>query len=199
MVAGRHHYPDVVLEVDHTTDVRGGKLGRYASWGFPELWVEVPEHWTPSRPRGLAPGLTIYLLEEGRYRESPESRAFPGWRARSIHDALNETVRSGWTHAKLEQVGRRLGEREGTGPDDDPMLRSLRDQSRAEGEAKGRAEGLAEAVRGILRSRGIECSESFLAGLPDALAGSTVEARLAIDAALACDGERDFRARIGIR
>ena len=199
MVAGRHHYPDVVLEVDHTTDVRRGKLGRYESWGFPEVWVEVPEHWTPSRPRGLAPGLTIYLLEEGRYRESPESRAFPGWRARSIHDALNETMRSGWTHAKLEQVGRRLGEREGTGPDDDPMLRSLRDQGRAEGRAKGHAEGLAEAVRGILRSRGVECSESFLAGLPDALAGSAVEARLAIDAALACDGERDFRTRIGIR
>ena len=43
---------------------------------------------------------------------------------------------------------------------------------------------LAEAVRAILRSRGIECSESFLAGLPDELAGRIVT------------GKRDFRARI---
>ena len=62
-VVGRHNYPDVVLEVDHTTDVRRGKLKLYESWGFPELWVEVPEHRVASRPRGLVPGLTIHLLE----------------------------------------------------------------------------------------------------------------------------------------
>ena len=28
--------PDVVLEVDHTTDVHRGKLALYESWGFPE-------------------------------------------------------------------------------------------------------------------------------------------------------------------
>ena len=37
VVVGEHDYPDVVLEVDHTTDVRPWKLGMYASWGFPEL------------------------------------------------------------------------------------------------------------------------------------------------------------------
>ena len=216
MVVGRHHYPDVVLEVDHTTDVRRGKLGRYESWGFPEVWVETPESWTPSRPRGLSPGLTVYLLEGGRYRESPESRAFPGWRARSIHEAMNESELSGWTHMRLERLGRVLGEWEGTGPDDSPLLRSLRDESRSEGRAegeakgraqgltegraKGRAEGLAEAVREVLGSRGIECSERFLAELPDELArAGAVESRLAIAAAFACEGERDFLARIRAR
>ena len=42
MRVGEHNFPDVVLEVDHTTDVRRGKLRLYESWGFPELWVEVP-------------------------------------------------------------------------------------------------------------------------------------------------------------
>ena len=202
LVVGRS-FPDVVLEVDHTTDVRRGKLGRYESWGFPEVWVETPESWTPSRPRGLSPGLTVYLLEGGRYRESPESRAFPGWRARSIHEAMNESEFSGWTHLRLERLGRALGEWEGTGPDDSPLLRSLRDESRAEGraegEAKGRAEGLAEAVREVLRSRGVECSERFLAELPEALARGGVESRLAIAAAFACEGEDDFLARIRAR
>ena len=39
---GDDSLPDVVLEVDNTTDVRRGKLGLYESWGFPEVWVEVP-------------------------------------------------------------------------------------------------------------------------------------------------------------
>ena len=34
--------PDVVLEVDHTTDVRRRKLGIYMECGFPEIWVLVP-------------------------------------------------------------------------------------------------------------------------------------------------------------
>ena len=33
---GTDTLPDVVLEVDNTTDVRRGKLGLYESWGFPE-------------------------------------------------------------------------------------------------------------------------------------------------------------------
>ena len=43
LVIGEHDLPDVVLEVDHTTDVRPGKLLLlYEAWGFPELWVVVP-------------------------------------------------------------------------------------------------------------------------------------------------------------
>ena len=217
MVVGEHNYPDVVLEVDHTTDVRRGKLKLYESWGFPEVWVEVPEHQVASRPRGLMPGLTIHLLEDGAYRVSPESVAFPGWRAEDIHEAMNEPAPSGRTHGILERLGRRLGAREGTGPDDDALMRSLRGQSRAEGlaeglvegEHKGRAKGLAEGrrkgraegrmegraemVREMLRSRGIAVSESFPADVP----GFAESPRAAVvAAALGCDGERDFHARI---
>ena len=175
MVVGRHSYPDVVLEVDHTTDVRRGKLKLYESWGFPEVWVEVPEHRVASRPRGLAPGLTIHLLEEGTYRASPESRAFPGWRAEAIHEAMNEAGRSVRTNEVLERLGRRLGSREGTGPDDDALMRSLRGQSRAEGmaegmaegEKKGRTKGLAEGRR---KGRAEGLAEGERRGRADALA-----------------------------
>ena len=94
MVIGVDDFPDVVLEVDHTTDVRRGKLGLYESWGFPEIWVEVPDRTAPSRPRGRRPGLTIHLLQDGSYRTAPESRAFPGWRAEEIHAAFNESTLS---------------------------------------------------------------------------------------------------------
>ena len=189
MVVGRHNYPDVVLEVDHTTDVRRGKLKLYESWGFPEVWVEVPEQWVASRPRGLGPGLTIHLLEDGVYRASPESVAFPGWRVEAIHEAMNEAERSVRTNERLERLGRGLGSREGTGPDDDALMRSLRGQSRAEGEKKGRA-GM---VRQMLLSRDIEVSEGFPSNVPGF--GESPEAVL-VDAALACDSERDFHARI---
>ena len=186
MVVGEHPYPDVVLEVDHTTDVRRGKLKLYEAWGFPEVWVEVPERRTPSRPRGTLPGLTIHLMEEGAYRKSRASLAFPGWRAEAIHDALNEVEPSAWTHARLERLGRTLGERDGTGgPDDDPLLRSLRDESRTEARSK--------MVRQLLRSRGIPVSAEFPGRAP-ALAGSPEEVLVA--AALACDSEPDFHARI---
>ena len=189
MVVGRHNYPDVVLEVDHTTDVRRGKLKLYESWGFPEVWVEVPESWVASRPRGLVPVLTIHLLEEGVYRESPESVAFPGWRAEAIHEAMNEAERSVRTNEILERLGRVLGSRDGTGPDDDALMRSLRGQSRAEGEARGQA----RMVRQMLLSRNLEVSEGFPLNVPGF--GESPEAVL-VDAALACDGERDFHARI---
>ena len=189
MVVGKHNYPDVVLEVDHTTDVRRGKLKLYEAWGFPEVWVEVPDHTAPSRPRGRLPGLTIHLLEGGVYRESPVSRAFPGWRATAIHEALGEIEPSGWTHATLKRLGRTLGARDGTGPDDDPLLRDLRDESREE----GREEGRARTIRRILLSRGIEVSAGFPADAPGFAESPEDEA---VDAALACDSERDFHARL---
>ena len=197
MRVGEHNFPDVVLEVDHTTDVRRGKLRLYESWGFPELWVEVPDPRTPSRPESRPSGLTIHLLERGAYRSSPVSRAFPGWTAQAIHDAMNEPAPSARTHAILEGVGRALGAREGTGPDDDPLLRSLRDQSRAEGRQKDRAEGEARGRAGmacaILASRGIDVSEGFPANVP-AFAESPVA--VVVAAALHCESEQDFRKRI---
>ena len=130
---GMDALPDVVLEVDNTTDVRRGKLGLYESWGFREVWVEVPDEPVPSRPAALrpGPGLTIYALERGRLRPAPASRAFPGWTAEEIHLALNEPELSEETAGVLNRVGRILGAAQGTGPDSDPFLRRQRRESQA--------------------------------------------------------------------
>ena len=185
MVVGEDDFPDVVLEVDHTTDVHRGKLALYQSWGFPEVWVEVPEAPSPSRPHRRRPGLTIHLLEHGRFRVATESRAFPGWRAEEIHLALNEPVPSSQTSAAVERVAAALGEREGTGPDDDPLLRSQRRQ--------GFEHGRARMVRQILLSRGIAVSPRFPAAA-DAFAAASEEALLT--AALGCTDETDFLAAL---
>ena len=87
------------MVVDHTTDARRGKLPLYESWGFPEVWVDVPDAPSPSRPRARRPGLTIHLLALGRYRVAAESRALPGWTAAEIHEALNEAEPSARTSA----------------------------------------------------------------------------------------------------
>ena len=159
MEIGWHDRPDVVLEVDHTTDVRRGKLALYEAWGFPEVWVDVPEAgYAVRRPAGLSPGLTIHLLEDGGYRTAAHSRTFPDWSAAEIHTALNEETLSVETSRVLRRVGRALGTRTGTGPDDTPWLRMERQESRVEGHAaghaegriKGHAEGRAEGERGLL-------------------------------------------------
>ena len=147
MVIGEHDFPDVVLEVDHTTDVRRGKLGLYEQWGFPEVWVQVPDKPSASRPRRRLPGLTIHVLEDGAYRESAESRALPGWTAQEIHAALDEETASPATLRVLERVGRALGAREGTGPDDDLFQRSLRRESAERGREEGRKEGIEDTLR----------------------------------------------------
>ena len=202
---GSDTLPDVVLEVDNTTDVRRGKLALYESWGFPEVWVEVPDTASPSRPVGLRSGLTIHLLGERGYRTAPSSRAFPEWTAQEIHEALNEPESSAATVAVLRRVGRALGAAEGTGPDDDPLLRSERAESRAKGraegfakaraegfargQAKGRAELLIEAVLQVFEARGLPVSEA----LPGRLAElERVSAAVLMQAALQCRDERHF-------
>ena len=189
MVVGEDDFPDLVLEVDHSTDVRRGKLKLYESWGFPEIWVEVPEQRAPSRPRSRLPGLTIHLLQGDAYEVSPESRAFPGWKAEEIHAALNEAELSAQTVAVLERVGAALGAREGTGPDDDPQMRGHLRQA----VEKGRAESKAKAVRQILTARGIPVSKHFPTDVPW-FAEATEE--VAINAALACDSETEFGVRL---
>ncbi|MCY4484417.1 MAG: Uma2 family endonuclease [Spirochaetaceae bacterium] len=193
MVVGEDDYPDVVLEVDHTTDVHRGKLALYESWGFPEVWVEVPDAPAPSRPHRRRPGLTIHLLEHGGFRVAAVSRAFPGWRAEEIHLALNEPVPSARTSAALQRVAGALGAREGTGPDDDLLLRAQRRQGFERGRAKGHAEGRAGMVHQILRSRGIEVSARFDTAA-DAFATAPGEALLA--AALGCADEAEFLAAL---
>ena len=153
-----------------------------------------------------------------------ESLAFPGWKAVAIHQAMNESGRSVRTNRILEGLGRGMGEREGTGPDDDALMRSLRGQSRAEGLAEGKAEGekkgrtkglaegrrqgraeglaegerkgradtLAKMARRMLRSRGVEVSEGFLAD--PAFATSSEDA--VFEAALACADEAQFLAAL---
>ena len=192
MVVGEHDFPDVVVEVDNTTDVRKGKLWLYEEWGFPEVWVEVPERRSPSRPSGLLPGLTIHLLDAGSYRTAAESRAFPGWTAAEIHTAMTEPELSAATSEVLTRVGRALGEREGTGPDDMPWLRFQREEGRAIGRAQGRAALLETLMRRILASRGMP--ESTFRLDDSELAGATDEE--VIDALLQCEGESDFRRRI---
>ena len=154
MVVGEHDFPDLVLEVDHTTDARRSKLGLYEAWGFPEVWIQVPDRPSASRSKSRVPGLTIHLLEDGVYRVSDTSRAFPTWTEEEIQAALHETTASVATHQVLERVGAALGAREGTGPDDDPLLRSQRRQAMAEGIQQGIQQGIAKglaAERRLLR------------------------------------------------
>ena len=139
--------PDVVLEVDLTTDVRRGKLKLYESWGFPEVWVEVPDERAPSRPN-RKPGVTIYILGENGYVEADRSTAFPTWLATEIHLGMNEyrwgEPISEATATVLRRVGRLMGDAAGTGPDNDPFLRAERAESRDEGWREGHAEGRIE-------------------------------------------------------
>ena len=186
LIIGENDFPDVVLEVDYTTDVRPGKLILYEAWGFPELWVVVPPAATRRRPAGV----TLHRLVNGRYRSARTSGAFPGWTATEIHAALTEPVSSAATYRVLERVGRTLGEREGTGPDDDPLWRMLGERKLAEGVAQGRAEGLVQGqadgvaqgraegvvkgrtegrahelaalVQSVLRARGKQVSDAFM-------------------------------------
>ena len=189
---GRDVLPDVVLEVDNTTDVRRGKLELYESWGFPEVWVEVPDTGSPSRPAGLRPGLTIHLLADEGYRTASSSRAFPGWTAAEIHIALNEDELADATIAALRRVGRTLGAAEGTGPEDDPLLRA----ERREGRVEGRVEALTAAVLQVFKTRDVPVS----AALPRRLAElEGVSAEDLVRAALECRDEADFLRLVGDR
>ena len=186
---GSDTLPDVVLEVDNTTDVRRGKLTLYESWGFPEVWVEVPEQSSPSRPAGRRRGLTIHLLAGGSFRTAPSSRALPGWTAHEIHRALNEPELSDATLAALRRVGRALGAAEGTGPDDDPQLRVERLHSRAEGRTEARLETQRDAVLQVLKLRGLRVSAAFPRRLAQLRSVSTAAL---VQAALECRDEADL-------
>ena len=207
IVLGVDPLPDVILEVDHTTDVRRNKLPVYEAWGFPEVWVDTPDESSPNRPRGLRPGLTIYVLDDGRrFRIADESRAFPTWTAAQLHAALNESRLSAHTLADLTRVGRRLGESEGTTPDDDPQLGRHRRQARAEGIAQGRAEGIAQArAEGVARERALlrrlveqKFGPATAARTAEALARIEDPRRLteAFDLITACDDGNELLSRL---
>ena len=189
---GEDVLPNVVLETDLTTDVRRGKLWLYESWGFPEVWVEVPDKRLPSSPRGRPRGLTIYLLNSGSYSEAEVSLAFPGWTAAGIHRALNEKTMSVATIEALRRVGRALGEREGTNPADDPVLGAERLEGRREGLLAGRLEVLAAFLRTTLSAKGVQISPR-LDAKAEALVNAPLDAVMA--AASECRDEADFLRR----
>ena len=177
--------PDVILEVDYSTDVRVRKLPLYEACGFPEVWVDVPDAPSPSRPKSRVSGLMIHVLEGGRFRTARTSRAFPSWTAKEIHRALNEHTMSASTEAALHRVGRALGAAEGTGPDDDRWLRRHRDEGRAE----IRSETGYETVTAVLRERGIPTTPALkvrLLELGDVPVGELVRV------ALRCRSEAEF-------
>ena len=176
--------PEVVLEVDHTTDVRRRKLSIYKESGFPEIWVLVP--WDSSV---RAPGLAIHVRRGAGYREEGESRAFPGWKAEEIHRALTEDPISETAWRALERTALAMGAREGTKPEHDRLVRSLSARAREKGHAQGRMEIVAAA----LRARGIEAALDFT---EDRGLFSGVSDECLMAAALVCTGEADFRRRV---
>ena len=173
--------PDVVLEVDHTTDVRRRKLEIYKGAGFPEIWVLVP--WEASV---RAPGLTIHVRRQDGYREEASSRAFPGWTSEEIYRALTDVPLSVGARRALERTALAMGAREGTRPEDDPFTHAL--------SRKAETRGRMDAVAAALWARGITVTAKFTQdeGL---FARHSIETLMA--AALACTGEDDFRRRIG--
>ena len=191
---GTDALPDVVLEVDNTTDVRRSKLRLYESWSFPEVCAEVPDEPAASRPAARRPGLTIYVSGRAGLRPAPASRAFPGWTAAEIHCALNEPELSEATAEVLRRVCRVLGAAEGTGPDSDPFLRRQRREGHAKGRAAGYAAGREEACRAsalrVLESRGVSVSPTLAVRLAE-LEG--VSEHL-VDAALECRDEEHLPA-----
>ncbi len=202
IVVGEDPLPDVVVEVDYTTDVRRAKLALYAAWGLPEVWVDVPDAPSPSRPSTLKVGTTIHVLENGRYREVLESRAFPTWKAASIHAMINEARLSDATLAELARVGRMLGAREGTTPNQDPQIGAHRREAYRHGRREGRARGLAEALtreRQLLHRLAQRKYDADVAGrLAELLDGVAVPERLADvgDWIIDCDDGEDLLARL---
>ena len=177
IVVGTFPLPDVVFEVDLTTDIRDRKLDLYASWGVPELWVDVPDADMPGKRK--RPGLTIYLMDNGGYRQSAESAAFPTWSAREIHTGLNEPWTSSFTVATLRRVGETMGRLVGTRPEDDPFVEAERRIGRLAGAREGKSAGLEEGRReGLEEGRREGLEESREALLQERL--STVERVLTV-------------------
>ena len=142
----------------------------------------------------------IHLLHEGRYRTDTESRAFPGWTADEIHTAMNELERSAATSEVLTRVGRTLGTRDGTGPDDMPWLRIQREEGRARGWAQGQAQGQAQGRVALLETlmRRIPTAQGQPGTGPrlDARELDGVSDEEVVDALLRSKDEPDFRARL---
>ena len=86
-----------------------------------------------------------------------------------------------------------MGAREGTKPEDDPLMRSQKATALTEGRAEGRSEMLAANVLTVLKARDIAVA-SDLAALRELCGSSSRETLMA--AALACTDATDFRRRV---
>ena len=97
----------------------------------------------------------------------------------------------------LERTALAMGAREGTEPEDDPLMRSHSARARTVGHARGLREGLARghmnAVAQVLEARGIAAALDVTEDreLPGRLSGDALMA-----AAPACTDAADFRRRI---
>ena len=86
-----------------------------------------------------------------------------------------------------------MGAREGTAPEDDPLILSQSVRARMKGHAEGRSKMLVANVLTVLKARGIEVTSNQvqLRDLLGALSGDA-----AMEAAMACTDATDFRRRI---
>ena len=189
---GSDHLPDVVLEVDYSTDVRRRKLGIYESWGFPEVWLEVPDASWVRRPAARRSGLTIHVLEGDRYVVAASSRAFPGWTADEIHRGLNEPALTAATADVLRRVADTLAAAEGTGPDDDPLLQRERAESRTE----ERRDIVQSAVRDAFSARSLTITLALRSWLDDDVELNLAAAPI-IRLAWQCSDADDFLRQVG--
>ena len=96
-------------------------------------------------------------MDDGGYRQSAESAAFPTWSTREIHAALNEPRMSSITLAAVRRVGETMGRLKGTRPEDDPFVDAERRIGRLAGLREGKAAGLElgrqEGREALLRER----------------------------------------------
>ena len=189
MVVGEHDFPDVVLEVDHTTDARRGKLEAVRGVG---LSRGVDSRAGPAGgepPPAQGGGTDDPCVAGRRVRGGEREPDVAGLDRSGDPPRLRRGHAFGGDPAGTRAGGLALGAREGTGPDDDPLLGA----QRREAEARGRAEGRADSVRQILLSRGIAVSAAFPMRLPGL---ADLPKDRVIAAALACESEADFEARI---
>ena len=191
LILGTHDLPDVVLEVDHTTDVRRGKLDLYAAWGSRRSGSRCPTSRRCRARRGerradrlpaAAAAATVPSRPTGR-----PSQLVPD----AIHAALNEPVRRRDRPRGLARVPD-LGARDGTGPDDTPWLHQQRAASRSEGRNEGRRQERVAVLRTILAGRGMEALEPVLV----ASDAAGVPLADALEAVQRCRDAADLRERL---
>ena len=189
LVVGENDLPDVVLEVDHTTDVRPGKLLLYEAWGFPELWVIVP----PEGASPAAPG--------GRDDSPLAGRSVPvdaGERRVSGLDGVRDLRRDDGADAlgpRPAGSSSAWGGPSARGRARDPRTIPLSRVLLAEGRSEGRAQELAAVVRSLLQVRGLAISPGFAAA---AATLADVSRDTVTAAAYACADETDFWRRLGL-